>query len=186
MNSVLAIAEAARFAATVHTNQRRKGAKAEPYVNHLAEVACLVARACEGEDVELIIAAWLHDAIEDQNIAAAEIAGRFGSGVAALVQEVTDDKSLPKQIRKQLQVEQVASKSRRARLLKLADKTSNVTAVVDSPPFDWSYERLSEYIQWAQDVVNAGCRGLNSGLEADFDAAVERAASSLTRPSRTR
>ncbi len=86
-------------------------------------------------------------------------------------------KSLPKDVRKRRQVETAAAKSRRARLLKLADKTSNVNAIVESPPADWDRQRLLDYVDWAVEVVDAGCRGLNAALEARFDAAVERARS---------
>jgi GTP diphosphokinase / guanosine-3',5'-bis(diphosphate) 3'-diphosphatase len=72
----------------------------------LLEVASLVAQATGAKDPNLIIAALLHDAIEDQEISREEIARRFVSGVATLVQEVTDDKSLPSTERKRLQVEQ--------------------------------------------------------------------------------
>ena len=170
-------AEAACFAAKAHTGQKRKGARQEPYVNHLAEVALLVAQATQGGDVDLLVAAWLHDAVEDQSVSAAEIAERFGQDVADLVFEVTDDKSLPKEVRKRRQVETAAAKSPRARLLKLADKTSNLIAIVDSPPSDWDIERLRDYVEWAIEVVDAGCRGLNPALEAQFDTAAKRARS---------
>ena len=88
-----------------HSAQRRKGSAEEPYINHLLEVTSLVSQATGGKDVDLIIAALLHDAIEHQGISSATIAGQFGDDVASLVGEVTDDKSLPKAVRKRLQVE---------------------------------------------------------------------------------
>ena len=96
----------------------------------------------------------------------------FGAEVAALVQEVTDDKSLPKEVRKRLQIEKTPHKSVRARLLKIADKTSNLRGLVDSPPTGWTAERLRDYVVWAADVVRS-CRGLNAKLEAQFDAAYD-------------
>jgi (p)ppGpp synthase/HD superfamily hydrolase len=175
LNDLVKTTAAACFAAHAHTGQKRKGSRQEPYVNHLAEVALLVAEATEGQDANLISAAWLHDAIEDQGVTAEEMAARFGQDVADLVLEVTDDKSLPKSVRKRRQVETAAQKSARGRLLKLADKTSNVTAIHESPPADWDVKRLQEYVSWAVEVVDAGCRGLNPALEARFDAAVARA-----------
>ena len=77
----------------------RKGEEAEPYLNHLIEVASLVAEATEG-DRDAVIAALLHDAVEDQGVSGAEIADLFGPTLASLVAGVTDDKSLPKQVRK--------------------------------------------------------------------------------------
>jgi GTP diphosphokinase / guanosine-3',5'-bis(diphosphate) 3'-diphosphatase len=101
----ITVLRAADAAARWHVHQRRKGAAEEPYVNHLLEVATLVAEATDGKDPELVIAALLHDSIEDQEVPRSVIAEAFGDGVAKLVEEVTDDKRLEKQERKRLQVE---------------------------------------------------------------------------------
>ncbi|HMN15411.1 MAG TPA: HD domain-containing protein [Bellilinea sp.] len=172
-NDVLRIARAIDFAARKHAAQRRKGEAAEPYINHLAEVALLVAEATKGADADLVIAALLHDTIEDQGVRYEELAEAFGAEVADLVQEVTDDKTLPKAKRKALQVEHAPHKSPRARMLKIADKTSNLRSILASPPADWSVERKREYFEWAAKVV-AGCRGVNRGLEAQFDEAFDK------------
>jgi (p)ppGpp synthase/HD superfamily hydrolase len=145
--------KAANAAARWHVHQRRKGAAREPYVNHLLEVASLVAEASQGRDPNLIIAALLHDAIEDQEVPRELIADSWGEAVARLVEEVTDDKSQPKQARKQLQIDSAASTSDHAKLIKLADKTSNLRAITSSPPPDWSLERRIEYIAWSREVV---------------------------------
>jgi GTP diphosphokinase / guanosine-3',5'-bis(diphosphate) 3'-diphosphatase len=166
--------DAAVTAARWHGSQRRKGRAGEPYINHLLEVAALVSQATDGHDVGLVMAALLHDAIEDQNISRDTIARQFGDDVAALVEEVTDDKSLPKAVRKRLQVEHAPGKSARAKILKLADKISNVTAIGRDPPSDWPAARQREYVQWGRDVV-AGLRGASPALEAMFDAAVAEA-----------
>ncbi len=134
---VVTILKAAEAAARWHAGQRRKGAAGEPYINHPLEVARLVAEAVDGNDAGLIAAAFLHDAVEDQNIPLGLIAAMFGDDTAALVAEVTDDKSLPKAERKRLQVEKAPHKSPRAKLLKLADKISNLRALAESPPADW-------------------------------------------------
>ena len=174
MNDLVRLMNAAFFAARVHAGQKRKGAKLEPYINHLAEVAALTAKATNGEDIDLVIAAWLHDSVEDQGVTPEAIEAEWGDDVARLVMEVTDDKTLPKHERKRLQVQMVARKSQRARILKLADKTSNVTALVESPPANWPRSRLEDYARWACDVVDAGCRGLNLELERKFDQAVAK------------
>jgi len=167
---VLRIARALDFAARKHAAQRRKGEAAEPYINHLAEVALLVAEATKGADADHVIAALLHDTIEDQGVRHEELAEAFGIEVADLVQEVTDDKSLPKAKRKALQVKHAPHKSPRARMLKVADKTSNLRSILASPPKDWSTERKREYFEWAAKVV-AGCRGVSQWLDARFDEA---------------
>ncbi|MGE0627882.1 MAG: HD domain-containing protein [Hyphomicrobiaceae bacterium] len=168
------IARAANYAARMHTSQRRKGIAQEPYLNHLAEVAMLVAEATDGNDPVLVAAAWLHDTLEDTEAEREELEALFGRDVAAIVAEITDDKSLKKAERKRLQIENAPQKSRQARLLKIADKTSNLRALAISPPAGWDAARREEYVAWAEAVV-AGCRGLNTELEKTFDAAVVEA-----------
>lgn len=168
------LADAADYAARQHIAQRRKGPRDEPYVNHLLEVAALLAAATDGSDVVLLMGGLLHDALEDTDATYEDLEQRFGPDVAALVAEVTDDKALPKEERKRLQIEKTAGKSRRAKLLKIADKTSNLRGLVQSPPAGWTEARLRDYVVWANDVVRS-CRGLNARLEAAFDAAHEEA-----------
>lgn len=167
---IVALARAYNFAAARHINQRRKGEAAEPYVNHLTEVAELVATATRGTDPEITIAAVLHDTVEDTDTSLDDLRRAFGDRVAQLVAEVTDDKSLPKQTRKELQVAHAAQASRGAQIIKLADKTSNLRALASSPPKGWSDERRMEYVVWAQRVVD-GCRGANDWLAGQFDIA---------------
>jgi (p)ppGpp synthase/HD superfamily hydrolase len=166
------VIQAAAVAAQWHATQRRKGARQEPYINHLLEVAALVADA--GGDQQTIIAALLHDAIEDQKISPDTIAEQFGGQVAGIVLEVTDDKSLPKAARKAIQIATASHKSHAARLIKIADKISNVRAVATSPPVDWSRQRRRDYIEFCIAVVNE-MRGTSAMLEAEFDAAKEMA-----------
>jgi (p)ppGpp synthase/HD superfamily hydrolase len=174
MNEViLKIAKAFDFAAQKHSAQRRKGEHAEPYINHPAEVARLLAEATGGEDPNLIMAGMLHDTVEDCGVSHADLVREFGSDVAELVREVTDDKSLTKDERKRKQVENAPHKSRRAQMVKIADKISNLRAILESPPSDWALTRKQEYFDWAASVV-AGCRGSNASLEAQFDALLAR------------
>jgi (p)ppGpp synthase/HD superfamily hydrolase len=172
VSDVLLMARAWNFSAKRHAKQRRKGDAQEPYVNHLAEVAELVATATEGRDANLVAAAVLHDTVEDTATLPGELASIFNADVAALVAEVTDDKRLDKAERKKLQVEHAAAISPRAKILKLADKTSNLRSLVKSPPAGWSLERRREYLAWANDVAQ-GLRGANPWLEARFDEAAE-------------
>lgn len=168
--SVVDLMRALDFAARKHRDLKRKGAAAEPYINHLTEVARLVAEATDGDDALLIIGALLHDTIEDTKTTREELEREFGQAVAALVAEVTDDKSLPKEERKRLQIETAPHKSRGAQIIKIADKISNLRSIAESPPSDWSAERKRLYFDWATKVVD-GCRGANERLAAQFDAA---------------
>jgi (p)ppGpp synthase/HD superfamily hydrolase len=189
MNEPLSlIMQAADFAARRHAGQRRKGVAGEPYDNHLLEVAALLAEATGGNDAALVAAALLHDTLEDTATEYEELDARFGPEIAAVVAAVTDDKSLPKAERKRRQIESAPAASARAKLLKIADKTSNVRALVVSPPTNWDVARIVDYIDWAEKVV-AGCRGLNGMLERAFDAAVTDARAAIARsaalPART-
>lgn len=168
LDAVRRILTAARFAAERHAAQRRKGQSAEPYVNHLLEVAELLARTAEDLDTNLIVAALLHDTIEDVGVTREELAARFGEDVAALVAEVTDDKSLPKERRKALQIENAPHKSPRAQALSAADKTTNVRSIATSPPANWSFERRVEYVRWARQVVGR-YKDLNGRLAQEFE-----------------
>jgi (p)ppGpp synthase/HD superfamily hydrolase len=175
-DDLLLVVRALEFAARRHSTQRRKGLAAEPYVNHLAEVARLLAEAGGGAgggaDAELVAAGLLHDTLEDTATQAAELESEFGPVVLGLVREVTDDKSLPRQERKRLQVETAGGKSPRARMIKIADKTSNLRSLQSSPPVGWSRSRRLEYLRWAAQVVER-CRGVSPILEAAFDRAYE-------------
>ena len=170
MNELVTVLKAADAAARWHVNQRRKGAAQEPYVTHLLEVAKLVTEATDGADHNLIVAALLHDTIEDQGVTREEIAAQFNDDVAALVVEVTDDKKLPKAERKRLQIEHAPKLTPRAKILKLADKISNLRSVTTSPPADWPTQRCADYVTWTTKVVQ-GLRGASDLLEQEFDRA---------------
>src|SRR6266699_5584023 len=150
-------------------------------INHLLEVASLVAEATQGKNPKVVIAALLHDAIEDQEVPRELIAREVGEDVAALVEEVSDDKALEKHHRKRIQVETAHKKSDDAKRIKLADKTSNLRAITFSAPPDWSVKRRLEYIRWAQEVVS-GLRGASPFLEDEFDRAVKDAERSIHVP----
>jgi (p)ppGpp synthase/HD superfamily hydrolase len=171
MNTISDLARAYHFAAVRHLNQRRKGKAGEPYINHLTEVADLVAAATGGGDIDLVIAAVLHDVLEDTATTPAELADAFGARVAGIVAEVSDDKTLPKVERKRLQIEHAPHLTPEAKTIKLADKTANLRSIAKSPPADWDAARIADYIAWAIAVVD-GCRGTNAVLEEKFDEAV--------------
>ena len=170
MSDVLTIMRALDFAARKHSGHRRKGVAEEPYINHLTEVALLLAEATGGKDTNLIAAGLLHDCIEDQDVKYEELVQLFGEDVAGLVGVVTDDKSLPKAERKRLQIVETPHRSDRAKMLKLADKISNLHSMKFSPPKKWDAQRRREYFEWAKAVID-GCGDVSPLLKAKFDEA---------------
>ena len=164
---VSTILRAIDFAAKKHRDQRRKGAEASPYINHPIEVAEMLASIGGVVDSAVIQAAILHDTVEDTGTKPEELVSAFGPDVADIVRELTDDKSLPKQERKRLQIEHAPYLSVRAKVIKLADKISNVRSIIDTPP-DWPLERRIAYLDWSEKVV-AGLRGCNAALESQYD-----------------
>ena len=167
-NPLGAFVKAVAFAADKHRNQRRKDAEASPYINHPIALANVLANEGGVSDVTVLCAAVLHDTIEDTETTPEELQAIFGPKVASVVMEVTDDKSLEKSLRKQRQVEHAPHISTEAKLVKLADKISNLRDIIASPPADWSAERKQNYFEWAAKVV-AGVRGVHPGLESVFD-----------------
>lgn len=174
MNNLQTLVEAISFAAKKHRNQKRKGADQEPYINHPLEVLNILTSVGKIEAYSVLIAAVLHDTIEDTETSVEEITNLFGSEVCDFVLEVTDDKNLPKAIRKQLQIEHAPHLSNGAKYIKLADKISNIRDVTENPPDDWSIERRLEYVAWGENVVS-GLRGVNASLEDYFDETIRRA-----------
>ena len=178
LSTIRLVSEAAELAARRHNGMARKGRGNEPYINHLAEVARLLAQVTDGADAELVAAGWLHDTIEDTETTREELAGKFGERVASLVVEVTDDMSLPKPVRRQKQIEDAPHKSPGAKLIKIADKVSNIGARIVSDPSEAEREDLIDYVDWAEKVA-AGCRGGNAALDRTFDDIVKLARSTL-------
>ena len=160
--------KALRFAAEKHRNQRRKGGDAAPYINHPIAVTELLWRVGGVRDTNTLVAALLHDTIEDTDATPEDIRLAFGEDVLGLVLECTDDKRLPKAERKRLQIVNAPHKSPRARQIKLSDKINNVQEIAANPPADWSLERRREYLDWTEQVVN-GLRGQNPELETLYD-----------------
>lgn len=164
------ILRALAFAAHKHRDQRRKGADAPPYINHPIALANLLWNEGGVHDPVVIAAALLHDTIEDTETTHDELAAEFGDAIAGVVAEVTDDTTLSRAARKQLQIDHAPELSRAAKLVKLADKICNLRDVAASPPVDWPLRRRQEYFEWAAAVV-AGLRGVHPGLERLFDEA---------------
>lgn len=173
-DDIALILKALKFAAHKHQHQRRKNEWASPYINHLIAVSEILWEIGEVRDIHTIVAALLHDTLEDTDTTPEELARIFGKKICSLVEEVTDDKRLPKQVRKRLQIESAGNASLEARHVKLADKISNLQDIIDAPPVNWSLVRQREYVDWSEEVVHK-LRGSNRKLEQYFDAVCREA-----------
>ncbi len=162
------ICDAIRFSARKHADQTRKCPGHTPYIIHPIEVADSILMLGGVDDPNILIAALLHDTVEDTNTSFEEIREAYGPEVEAYVREVTDDKSLPKDVRKQLQIDNASHKSVGAAIVKLADKLNNLTDLGRNPPADWSQERVEAYFVWAKKVVD-GLPLVNSPLKEAVD-----------------
>ena len=164
------VLRAADFAARKHKDQRRKNKSETPYINHPIGVAHILTREGKITDPIVIQAALLHDTVEDTDTTIGEIGDVFGDKVKQIVAEVTDDKTLPKQTRKQIQIDTAHKKSPEAKLVKLADKLYNLRDLdsSDGIPAGWEEKRVNEYFTWAFNVVK-GLRGSNTTLENELD-----------------
>jgi len=167
------------FAAWKHEGQLRKGEGKTPYIHHPVEVTAILAEVGWITDFDVLQAALLHDTIEDTDTSSEELETHFGARVCAIVNEVSDDKSLDRHVRKSRQVEHAPHLSKDAQVLKLADKIANVFDVAFSKPVDWAPERQLEYFDWASQVV-AGLRGCNTALEAEFDQQLAKSRSAVS------
>ena len=165
--------KALAFAAHKHRDQRRKDAEASPYINHPIALADVLVNEGGVSDIEVLCAALLHDTLEDTDTRQEELVNAFGSRVARVVAEVTDDKSLSSPERKRLQIEHAPKLSPEAKLVKLADKICNLRDIVERPPAKWDVQRRREYFDWAKRVVS-GVRGVHPRLEAAFDEAFSK------------
>ena len=159
--------KALAFSAEKHRTQKRKDIDKSPYINHPIALANILAQRWV-IDENVLCAAILHDTIEDTKTTADELRKHFGEKITSIVLEVSDDKSLEKEVRKQLQIDHAASLSHEAKLVKLADKIANITDIINTPPVNWSKERKQEYFAWAKAVVD-NLRGVHQGLEGEFD-----------------
>lgn len=162
------IFKALAFASEKHKDQKRKGGSESPYINHPIKVAKILVENNEENNATLLAAAILHDTIEDTNTNKEELEDLFGFEVCKIVCECTDDKTLKKHERKQFQIDSAAGASNQAKKLKIADKICNMMDIKDDPPKNWSTNRRLDYLDWCEKVFEAGLRGVNEKLEANF------------------
>ena len=172
--SLLLVVRAASFSAEQHCrakeikNRFRKGADSDPYINHPLAVARLLIEEGGVDDPVTLAAALLHDTMEDVPTPYSLLLSEFGAEVADIVRELTDDKALPKEERKRMQVVNAPHKSHKAAMIKMADKMCNMRDIANSPPAGWDLARKQAYFDWGKIVISALPK-CNSKLEAAFE-----------------
>lgn len=171
------LTNAFKFSANKHKKQRRKGILEIPYVNHPIDVANLLANVIDTDDYILLVSAVLHDTIEDTDTTFEELELTFGSDIANIVFEVSDNMSLPKSERKRLQIEKASGLSNRAKMIKIADKICNIQDMLNTR-YHWTIRQKLKYISWSEKVVEQ-CKGLNENLDEQFDIILKIASDSI-------
>jgi guanosine-3',5'-bis(diphosphate) 3'-pyrophosphohydrolase len=166
--------KAVAFAAEKHKNQRRKDVQASPYINHPIQVARILIEEGSVDDIDTLVAAILHDTLEDTETTSPELVEEFGESICRLVQEVTDDKALPKAERKRLQVVNAPHKSTQSKQIKIADKIANIRDILYCPPAGWDDKRKRDYVDWTESVFE-GLRGVNQKLDHALAKCIKKA-----------
>lgn len=160
--------KAVKVASTAHKFQMRKDG-VTPFICHPIIVADLISSVGGVQNEDILAAAILHDIIEDTPTSYEEVKSMFGSTIANIIMECSDDKSLLKAERKLIQVAEARYKSYAAKIVKLADKIANMNDILNNPPTTWDKDRKLAYFDWSKEVVDAGLRGNNPNLESMFD-----------------
>lgn len=169
---------AIKFASEKHMLQRRKGCTDIPYINHTIRVAYILQNTGKENDPALLSAAVLHDVLEDTDATETQLTDLFGAEICSIVKEVTDDMTLTYDDRKRFQIKKAPTLSYKAKLIKIADKISNIQDILTTP-LTWSNRRKRKYVEWSQKVVD-GCRGINKNLDDAFDELIINAQNLLT------
>ncbi|PIQ28295.1 phosphohydrolase [bacterium (Candidatus Blackallbacteria) CG17_big_fil_post_rev_8_21_14_2_50_48_46] len=167
------LSQALCFAAEKHKFQLRKDLRT-PYINHPLQVLAVLIEEGQVESEDILLAAVLHDTLEDTETTPEELIHIFGESVCHLIQEVSDNKSLPKAERKALQISHAPNLSPEAKQIKLADKICNLRDLLNQSPQDWPLERKQAYFKWAE-AVGEGLKGVNPKLEAIFEKTLAQA-----------
>lgn len=170
------IEQAIRAAAILHKDQIRKGEVPYPYVTHIFAVAMIVADYTNKEDT--VVAALLHDTLEDTDYTAAELNEDFGHTVATLVQHVTrpetDAHASWVEVKKKY-VKKLKEAPEDALIIAAADKIHNMRSMVEAYYDD--HERLiadfgdsmNDRLLMYQEISNIMNRRLTNGILSEFN-----------------
>lgn len=166
---ILRLLSAIECAADAHEGQIRKDEARTPYIHHPLTVCCNVWREGGITNTDVLIAALLHDTLEDsKKITSRDISESFGEHVSKMVEELTNDKKLSSADNKKRQIDKAPSMSIEAKTIKLADRLANIRDLISTPPVDWDRSKLEEYFEWGHKLLAAlrgSCIGLETALE---------------------
>jgi len=155
---------ALEYASEKHMGKTRKDAEKTPYIVHPMGVAVILWQEANVRDIDVLVAALLHDTLEDTNATEAEIEGMFGGRVLSIVKELSNDRNLSGQENKQRQIEHAPLMSQEAKLVKLADRLYNIRDLQAKTPVTWSKEDVERYFSWAAKLLQ-GLAGTDEHLE---------------------
>ena len=155
--------DAISFAAQKHQNQTRKDEAATPYITHPMGVALSLWEEGSVRNPAVLIAALLHDTLEDTDATKEEIAALFGNQVSEIVEELTNPSGLSSQEAKAWQIQHAPSLSPEAKLVKLSDRLYNVRDL-RVPPVGWSADYIQKYYEWGQKLLDA-LQGTHPAME---------------------
>lgn len=152
-----------------HSGQCRPNRGRDLKIDHIEEVARLVEES--GGNHDEIVAAWLHDIIEDTETIIEEIEELFGDDIAQLVDGLTDPpefSSMLLDFRKFQQAQRLLLKGNGVKRVKLCDQISNVRSVINDPPLGWDNKKCLAYIEGAKSIADV-CYGISECLDNIFD-----------------
>ncbi len=153
-SDVSMIRRAVSFAAEKHQSQFRKNDKKTPYIIHPIGVADHIMRIGDVYDVDVVIAALLHDVTDETGVTFEEIAAHFGLKVTGYIQEIIGDQTLSDKERQKRQIVEAPDSSAGASLIKMADKLHNLNTLMNNPSRGWTQGAIDSYFQWAEVVVD--------------------------------
>lgn len=156
------------YSAVQHQDQRRKNARKTPYINHPIALLHVLVVEAGVQDKSALNGALLHDTIEDTDAEEEDLRARFGNAITDVVVAMSDDKSLPKDVRKQLQIDHAKDWNYSARLAEYADKICNMRDLLVEFPEGWTLQRVREFFDWAKAVIDQ-IRGTHEKLDVIFD-----------------
>ena len=165
MNITLELLDAVEFASLAHQGQVR-GGRGVPYVNHPIDVARRLINA-GFDDRDTLIAAVLHDVVEDTHIKLTEVSDKFGRRVAELVNHVTlpPEARKDRELKQRFQLRKMIDMDLHGQAIKIADKTSNVHDLYADPP-QWGLRAIRGYSEASRAVVMVATQGDDSPLAA--------------------